>query len=168
MWCRVSVMSLPARPLRLLASHSAAMTRMARTVFLAGCASIAMIAAAQAQAAKPANGETATALLENDQVRVREMRFKPGAKTPASAHPSSFAYALTDGALVFAPPGRTPYELTFKAGEALWLPQSTAAANETNREIRVLVVEIKGRAPSVKRGKAKTGSRKARHGRQGR
>ena len=171
MWCRVIVMSLPAmssRPPHLLASHSGAVTRMARAVFLTGWALMAIISAAQAQAAKPANGETAAALLENDQVRVREMRFKPGAKTPASTHPNSFAYALTDGALVFAPPGRTPYELTFKAGEALWLPQSTSAANETNREIRVLVVEIKGRAPLVKRGKAKTGSRKARHGRQGR
>ena len=92
------------------------------------------------------------------------MRFKPGAKTPASAHPSSFAYALTDGALVFAPPGRTPYELTFKAGEALWLPQSTAAANETNQEVRVLVVELKARAPSGRRGKAKAGGRKAKRG----
>lgn len=156
--------AISSRSLHLIASRSAAMTRVARAVFLAGSASIAMITAAQAQAPKPSNVETAAALLENDQVRVREMRFKPGAKTPASAHPSSFAYALTDGALVFAPPGRTPYELTFKAGEALWLPQSTAAANETNQEVRVLVVELKARAPSGRRGKVKAGGRKAKRG----
>ena len=138
---------------------------MAGAVFLTALALMGMIGGAQAQATKPAEGETATALLENEQVRVREMRFKPGAKTPASSNPNSFVYALTDGALVFAPPGRTPYELTFKAGEALWLPgQSTTTANETNREIRVLVVEIKARAPSGKRARGKGGARKARRG----
>lgn len=147
------------------AKNAGAMTRMAGTIFLAAFALMGMIAAAQAQAAKQADSETATGLLENEQVRVREMRFKPGAKTSASSNPNSFVYALTDGALVFAPPGRTPYELTFKAGEALWLPaQSTTTANETNREIRVLVVEIKARAPSGKRARGKGGSRKAKRG----
>ena len=147
------------------AKNAGAMTRMATAIFLVAFAVIGMIAAAHAQAAKPADSETATGLLENEQVRVREMRFKPGAKTPASSNPNSFVYALTDGALVFAPPGRTPYELTFKAGEALWLPaQSTTTANETNREIRVLVVEIKARAPSGKRARGKGGSRRAKRG----
>jgi quercetin dioxygenase-like cupin family protein len=147
------------------AEYAGAMTRLARACLLTALALMAMIAAAQAQATKPADGETATALLENEQIRVKEMRFKPGARTPAGSYPNSFVYALTDGALVFAPPGRTPYELTFKAGEALWLPaQSTTTANETNQEIRVLVVEIKARAPSGKRGKARIGSRKAKRG----
>jgi quercetin dioxygenase-like cupin family protein len=156
---------MPSRRSHFHRQYAAAVTRMARVVLLAALALMGTIVAAQAQATKPADGETATPLLENEQVRVREMRFKPGAKTPASSNPNSFVYALTDGALIFAPPGRTPYELTFKAGEALWLPaQSTTTANETNREIRVLVVEIKARAPSGKRGKAKTRSRKAKRG----
>jgi quercetin dioxygenase-like cupin family protein len=156
---------MPSRLHHLHATYASALTRLARAGLLAAWTLLGMIAAAQAQAAKPADGEMATSLLENEQVKVKEMRFKPGAKTPAGNYPNSFVYALTDGALVFAPPGRTPYELTFKAGEALWLPaQSTTTANETNREIRVLVVEIKARAPSGKRGKARAGSRKAKRG----
>ena len=85
---------------------------------------------------------------------MREVRFAPGAKQPAVARPNTFFYALTDGSLVFTPPGRKDYELTFKAGEALWLPsQETATANEGDKEVRALMVEIKARAPAGKAGK---------------
>jgi hypothetical protein len=105
-------------------------------------------------------------LLDNEQIRVREVRFAPGAKRPAAARPNTFFYALTDGSLVFTPPGRKEYELTFKAGEALWLPsQETATANEGEKEVRALMVEIKARAPSgkaAKKGaKGKKGGKKA-------
>lgn len=85
-------------------------------------------------------------LLENEQIKVRELQLKPGARLPVQSFPNTFVYALTDGALVFMPPGRTGYELTFKAGEALWLSaQQAAMANETGHEIRALLVEIKQR-----------------------
>ena len=48
----------------------------------------------------------ASSLLDNEQIRVREVRFAPGAKQPAAARPNTFFYALTDGSLVFTPPGR--------------------------------------------------------------
>jgi hypothetical protein len=77
-------------------------------------------------------------------------------------------YALTDGALVFTPPGRTAYELTFKAGEALWIPsQETATANEGDKEVRALVVEIRGRpaAPPAKKGRpSKAGKKSSKKG----
>ena len=60
-----------------------------------------------------------------------------------------------------------PWPPLFLTELALWLPaQSTTTANETNREIRVLVVEIKARAPSGKRARGKGGSRKAKRGGQ--
>src|SRR5690606_8900087 len=97
-------------------------------------------------------------LLENEQIRVREIRLAPGATQPSAARPNTFLYALTDGSIVFTPPGRKGYELTFKAGEALWLPsQETATANEGDKEVRALIVEIKGRAPAAKKGKAPKG-----------
>ncbi len=105
-------------------------------------------------------------LLDNEQIRVREIKMAPGASQPASARPNTFLYALTDGSIVFTPPGRKGYELTFKAGEALWLPsQETATSNESDKEVRALLVEIKGRAPAAaaKKGKApksKKGSKK--------
>ncbi len=54
--------------------------------------------------------------------------------------------------------------MSFRAGEALWIPSQLAAtSNETDKEIRALVVEIKQK-PAVKSGaksksKAKTGSK---------
>jgi len=109
--------------------------------------------------------DTQKSLLENEQIRVREIRLAPGSKQPAAPRPNTFLYALTDGAIVFTPPGRKGYELIFKAGEALWLPsQETATANEGDTEVRALVVEIKGRQPAAKKGRAargKKGSKKA-------
>ena len=108
------------------------------------------------------------ALLENEQIRVRELRLAPGARQPAEARPNTFLYALTDGALVFTPPGRTAYELTFKAGEALWIPsQETATANEGDKEVRALVVEIRRRpaAPPAKKGRpSKAGKKSSKKG----
>jgi quercetin dioxygenase-like cupin family protein len=105
-------------------------------------------------------------LLENEQIKVREIRMAPGARQPSATHPNTFLYALTDGSIVFTPPGRKGYELIFKAGEALWLPsQETATSNEGDKEVRALLVEIKGRAPAAaKKGrapKATKGSKKA-------
>jgi hypothetical protein len=37
-------------------------------------------------------------VLENDQVRLLEVRAKPGTKIPMHAHPADVAYAITDGA----------------------------------------------------------------------
>lgn len=99
-------------------------------------------------------------LLDNEQIRVREIRMAPGSKQPAAPRPNTFLYALTDGAIVFTPPGRKGYELTFKAGEALWLPsQETATANEGDKEVRALLVEIKGRAATGKKGRTTKGTK---------
>lgn len=108
------------------------------------------------------------ALLENEQIKVRELRLAPGERQPAEARPNTFLYALTDGSLVFTPPGRTAYELTFKAGEALWIPsQETATANEGDKEVRALVVEIRGRpaAAAKKERPSKAGKKSSKKGR---
>lgn len=125
--------------------------------FLISAFLLAMLVPAMAQNARPAEPENSPKLLENEQIKVRELRLKAGAKIASQSLPNTFLYALTDGALVFAPPGRTPYELTFKTGEALWLSaQEAAMANETDKDIRALLVEIKQRPAVAKsRGKAK-------------
>jgi hypothetical protein len=99
-------------------------------------------------------------LLENEQIKVREIRLAPGEKQPAVQRPNTFLYALTDGSIVFTPPGRKGYELTFRAGEALWLPsQETATSNESDKEVRALVVEIKARPAATSKGKSSKGSK---------
>ncbi len=106
-------------------------------------AALALIcSAAQAQDTK--STADAKPLIENAQIRVVEMTFQPGAKTGIVNQPNRFVYALTDGALVFSPPGKRPYELSFKAGEALWLTgEAMTTENDTDREVRALVVELK-------------------------
>lgn len=109
------------------------------------------------------------ALLENEQVRVREIRIGPGGKLPVEQKPNTFLYALTDGSLVFTPPGRKGFEMgPFKAGEALWLPsQETATANEGDKEVRALLVEIKARPPAAKKGRAVKGKKGTKKGAKG-
>lgn len=108
------------------------------------------------QTARPAEPDSGPKLLENEQIKVRELRMKAGARIAAQSLPNTFLYALTDGSLVFTQPGRTPYELSFKAGEALWLPsQQAAMANDFGKDIRALLVEIKQRPATAGRPKAK-------------
>jgi hypothetical protein len=98
-------------------------------------------------------------LLDNDRVRVFEATFKPGTKLANRNYPSHLMYMPTDGTLVFTPAGRRGYEVNFKAGEAMWFPpQARATENDSDREVRVLVVEFKdggGARPAKARGKAK-------------
>src|SRR5262249_11540842 len=115
-----------------------------------------MIGAGQAQSAKPA--ADTKSLIDNAQVRVVELTFQPGAKTGIVNQPNRFVYALTDGALVFSPPGKRTYELSFKDGEALWLTgDAMATENDTDKEVRALVVELKlpARPAAGRKGKGK-------------
>jgi len=117
---------------------------MPRLTILAASALLATVAAAQAQSLKPPTSASAKPLLDNERVRVSEMRIVPGGKVGLPNKPDQFAYLLTDASLVFSAPGHTPYQLDFKAGEATLLPaQSTEAANESNQEVRAVLVEIK-------------------------
>jgi hypothetical protein len=131
------------------------------SIFIASALLITLIPA-QAQSLKPTPDEPAKPLLDNTRMRVSEMRWKPGAKVGLPNHPDQFAYLLTDATLVFSTPGRTPYQLDFKAGEATLLPaQSTEAVNDSEKEVRALLVEIKQPVGSAKgsamasRGKSK-------------
>jgi hypothetical protein len=130
-------------------------------IFVASALLMTLIPA-HAQAPKPTAPESSKPLLDNARMRVSEMHWKPGAKVGLPNHPDQFAYLLTDATLVFSTPGRTPYQLDFKAGEATLLPaQSTDAVNDSEKEVRALLVEIKQPAASAKaaatagRGKGK-------------
>ncbi len=119
--------------------------------------------AAQAQGPKPTS-EPSKALLDNERMRVSEMRWTPGAKVGLPNRPDQFAYLLTDATLVFSTPGKTPYQLDLKAGEATLLPaQSTEAENDSDKEVRALLVEIK-RPVAVAKVAATTGQGKSKGG----
>jgi quercetin dioxygenase-like cupin family protein len=139
---------------------------MLRLFLLVGALLLPPSHAAFAQPAKEASGEVYKLKLENDRVRVYEATFKPGAKMPVHNFPNHLIYMVTDGTLVFEPAGRTGYEMTFKAGETQWFPaQARAMENDSDQEVRLLVVEVKEGAVASRgvkaRGKAK-GKRKRR------
>jgi hypothetical protein len=116
------------------------------------------LAAAQAQGPQQGPPDVPKRLLDNERMRVSEMLLKPGAKVELPNRPDQFAYLLTDATLVFSAPGKTPYQLDFKAGEATLLPaQSTEAENESDRDVRAILVEIKQPAARAQasRGKSK-------------
>jgi hypothetical protein len=117
---------------------------------------VALIVPAAAQQKSAA--DTSHSLLDNEQIKVKEIRLPPRSKVGPATYPNSFVYPLTDGTIVFTHPGKTPFEMSFRAGEALWLPSQLAAtSNETDKEIRALVVEIKAKA----KGGTKTAAAKA-------
>jgi hypothetical protein len=119
-------------------------------------------------------------VMENDRVRMIEIHIKPHSKVnvDSPAERERFLYMLSDGALILAPPGKTPYEFALHAGETAVFPAvSPTVANDTDTAVRALMVEIKtstrsvaggtGKAARLAKGKsrgkfaAKSGSRKS-------
>jgi hypothetical protein len=130
---------------------------MTRLVLFAGAMFVALCGQVSAQD-KPA-GSIYQQILDNDRVRVFQGNFKPGDKLPSRNFPNHLMYALTDGTLIFVPAGRTGYEVNFKAGDALRVRSlQRATENDSDKEVRVLVVEMKdggGARVASARGKAK-------------
>jgi len=84
-------------------------------------------------------------LMENEKVRVLDIRLKPGEKAPMHNHPSSHVVYVVNNAkfkLTF-PDGKTD-EFDLKSGEALWIEAgSHATENIGTTDGHNLVVEIK-------------------------
>jgi len=86
---------------------------------------------------------------ENDQLRAFEVTFAPGAKIAMHKHPDHVAYAITPGTLTLTGQDGKAQEIEIKAGQAMFLPaQAHAAENKTDKEIKLLVVELRGPSKS--------------------
>jgi hypothetical protein len=84
--------------------------------------------------------------MENDRMRMIEVHIKAHSKVnvDSPANRERFLYMLSDGALILAPPGKTPYEFALHAGETAVFPAvSPVVENDTNSAVRALMVEIK-------------------------
>jgi len=126
-------------------------------------------AAAQADPERPVTPpDSYRVVMENDRVRMIEIHVKPHSKVnvDSPAGRERFLYMLSDGALILAPPGKTPYEFALHAGETAVFPAvSPTVANDTNSAVRALMVEVKQpmRSTSVA-GKARGGGKYASKG----
>ena len=105
-------------------------------------------------------------VMENERVRMIEIHIKPHSKVnvDSPAGRERFLYMLSDGALILAPPGKTPYEFALHAGETAVFPAvSPTVENDTDSAVRALMVEVKQpmrtAAASKAKGKAKHAAR---------
>lgn len=59
-------------------------------------------------------------VLENERVRVLEVRGQPGDRTEMHSHPANVAIAITGGKYRFASPDGQTMEAELKAGQAMY------------------------------------------------
>jgi quercetin dioxygenase-like cupin family protein len=86
-----------------------------------------------------------TLLLENDRVRVLEIRLKPGEKAAMHNHPGDHViYVLNGAKMKLSFPDGTSDEFDLKTGKALWMEAgSHATENIGKTEAHNLAIEIK-------------------------
>jgi quercetin dioxygenase-like cupin family protein len=83
-------------------------------------------------------------LLENERVRVLDIRMKPGDHSPMHAHPNYLAYILSDGKVTFTAPDGTSEEVEVKAGQTMWREaESHEVHNLGSSQLHVLNIELK-------------------------
>ena len=83
-------------------------------------------------------------IMENDRVRVFNVRFKPGEKAAMHTHPDHIVYTLNDGKLRLTPLKGKTQEMDLKAGQTIWMnATSHTAENLGKTDLHFLAVELK-------------------------
>ena len=83
-------------------------------------------------------------VLENDAVRVLEVRIKQGAKSEMHSHPKSVAICINDQRLRFTFPNGKSEDADLRRGQTVWLDGiSHAVENVGNEDVSSVVVELK-------------------------
>ena len=100
---------------------------------------------APAQAAQKMPAPAIKVLLENDQVRVREVTFAPGAGDTHTHEWAHVGVILTKGQLAFADKGQPEQVVSFEAGSAGFREAKVThlARNPGKETMKVIEVEIK-------------------------
>ncbi|MFV8226092.1 hypothetical protein [Christiangramia aquimixticola] len=89
--------------------------------------------------------------LENDQVRVLRIQYKPGEKSKMHSHPEGVVVFLTDSKGKMKTPDGKVHDLDEKAGKVLWTgPSSHEPANAGDNAFEIIQVELKQAVPSKK------------------
>ena len=117
------------------------------------CLCLAPIVAAQD--AVKVDPQHYTVVSENDQVRILKAHYGPHEKSVMHSHPATVAVFLTDAKGQFAFPDGKKQDFDVKAGQSQYQAASTHLPENTgDKEMEVIVVELKGHA--AKRHKAET------------
>ena len=121
------------------------MVKMRRMLLLTCVMCFVVLTVVAQDVTKVAGGiETHKVLLDNDQVRVLEVRVPPGQKIATHSHPANVVYYLSDYKLnVTTPDGKTAVR-EGKAGTAVWLgPLTHAVENVGTTEFHIVQVVLK-------------------------
>lgn len=83
-------------------------------------------------------------LFENDQVRVCDIRFKPGDKIAMHSHPNHILYILSPGSIKLSYADGTSKQIDAQAGQVLWSnAESHMSENVGGTEVHAIIVELK-------------------------
>jgi quercetin dioxygenase-like cupin family protein len=89
-------------------------------------------------------GDVYKKVMENDRVRVFDVRFKPGQKAVRYGHPDHVIYVLSDYTLNLQLPDGSSQVVPLKAGQTIWMGAGEHAAENIGKtEGHALVVELK-------------------------
>jgi beta-alanine degradation protein BauB len=93
-------------------------------------------------------------ILENDRIRMMEVTFAPGDSIAMHSHPDHVVYTVNGGTLrVTTSDGKTMVA-DLKAGDPIWFSAVIhAAKNIGTKPIKLVVVELKEKAPAPAKGK---------------
>lgn len=83
-------------------------------------------------------------ILDNDKVRVLDVRLKAGDKSPMHSHPNHVIYSLTGGTVKFMLADGKTNTATIRAGQAVWHNAEThTVENVGKNETHVLDIELR-------------------------
>jgi beta-alanine degradation protein BauB len=93
---------------------------------------------------EPWPGVTVKILTENDNVKISEITFAPGAVADWHSHPQHTIYAVTDIKMKEEIKGKESTTSEIKAGQAMWLPAiNHLITNVGKAPFTAIVTEIK-------------------------
>ena len=88
-------------------------------------------------------GDVYKLILENERVRVFDVRFKPGQKAEMHGHPDHVIYVISDYTLNLRMPDGSSQEIPLKAGQTFWMGAGPHAAENIGKtEGHAVVVEL--------------------------
>jgi quercetin dioxygenase-like cupin family protein len=85
-----------------------------------------------------------TLIMENDRVRVFDVKFKPGQRAEMHSHPDHVVYVFDDASIRLTGADGKSQDVQIKAGQALFLPAGPHAAENIGKTpAHNLVIELK-------------------------
>jgi quercetin dioxygenase-like cupin family protein len=106
--------------------------------------SVLAVVVAKAQDPVQVDPQHYKVLLDNEYVRVLDVRLKPGEKTPIHSHPNLVVYSLTGGTTKSTTADGKTTTVTTEAGQVGWRnAQTHTSENVGKTEIHSLGIELK-------------------------